>query len=116
MRRHQDPLLAYSRQRFIRDPSRPELLAELPAVKAVVRGLDTVVAHSEGRIKRFGLVGYSKYGAATFATAAADPRVRALAPSSIGLGSPPPPGADAGAALLQTLGRVSPAPMGADTA
>lgn len=58
--------------------------AYLPMVKSAVRAMDTVQAFVAGKsaskVKRFVVTGFSKRGAATWLTAAVDPRVCAISP------------------------------------
>lgn len=56
----------------------------LPMVKSAVRAMDTVqsfvAGKSASRVKHFVVMGFSKRGAATWLTAAVDPRVCAISP------------------------------------
>jgi PhoPQ-activated pathogenicity-related protein len=83
--RFEDDLIAYTWDKFLRggDGRWP---ARLPMTKAVVRAMDTVTAYCrspEGgnlAVERFMVAGASKRGWTTWATAAVDPRVVAIAP------------------------------------
>lgn len=79
----EDGLIAYSWKKAM-DSGDYTWAAYLPMVKSAVRAMDTVqafiTAKSAFRIKRFVVTGFSKRGAATWLTAAADPRVCAISP------------------------------------
>jgi PhoPQ-activated pathogenicity-related protein len=83
--RHEDAIIAYTFDKFLKtqDPTWPLLL---PMVKSAVRAMDTVQDHltkvTDGKmqIKDFVVAGGSKRGWTTWLTAAADKRVRAIAP------------------------------------
>merc|ERR1712232_548766 len=75
---------------------------ELAVAKAGVRTMDALQAFSEGlpsgRIERFGITGYSKYGSATWTLGAiGDPRIKAIAPAAIPLDMRTVPKAKSGA-------------------
>jgi PhoPQ-activated pathogenicity-related protein len=83
--RHEDDLIAYTWDRFLRtgDERWP---ARLPMTKAAVRGMDTVTdfcAKAQGgglKIGKFVVAGASKRGWTTWTTAAVDPRVVGIVP------------------------------------
>lgn len=73
--RIEDNLIAYSWMEFVKNPSRPDLVAYFPMVKAVARALDTMTAFSQQQVDnkewrtpltRFYLAGASKRGATTW--------------------------------------------------
>ncbi|MBE7501849.1 MAG: PhoPQ-activated pathogenicity-like protein PqaA type [Verrucomicrobiales bacterium] len=84
--RYEDALIAFTFDQYIRsgDPSWPLLF---PMVKSAVRALDTLeqfaVSEWGQTLKRFVVSGASKRGWTTWLTAAADPRVVAIAPMVI---------------------------------
>src|SRR5438105_2570843 len=88
--RAEDDFIAYTWDHFIRtgDDRWP---ARLPMTKSAVRGMDTVTAFTmspEGGsypVRRFVVCGASKRGWTTWATAAVDKRVIAIAPAVIDL-------------------------------
>jgi PhoPQ-activated pathogenicity-related protein len=79
----EDKLVAYSWDKAMAtgDYSWP---VYLPMVKSAVRAMDTVQAillqNHQQQISQFVVTGFSKRGAATWLTAAVDPRVKAIAP------------------------------------
>lgn len=84
--RSEDALIAYTLDRFMRDPLDETWPAHLPMTKAVVRAMDTAqqfLAAKSIRIDRFILTGGSKRGWTAWLTAAVDKRVAAIAPASI---------------------------------
>jgi PhoPQ-activated pathogenicity-related protein len=86
--RSEDAIIAYTFDKFLKtqDPTWPLLL---PMVKSTVRAMDTVQDHlakatgGKIQIKDFVVAGGSKRGWTTWLTAAADKRVRAIAPIAI---------------------------------
>ncbi|MBI4559970.1 MAG: PhoPQ-activated pathogenicity [Candidatus Hydrogenedentes bacterium] len=83
--REEDELIAYTWDKFLRggDERWP---ARLPMTKAAVRAMDTAQAFLASRgvtINDFVVSGASKRGWTTWATAAVDPRVRAIIPMVI---------------------------------
>jgi PhoPQ-activated pathogenicity-related protein len=74
----EDKLVAYSWDKAM-DTADYRWPVYLPMVKSAVRAMDTVQALLP-QIHRFVLIGFSKRAAATWLTAAVDPRVRAIAP------------------------------------
>ncbi|MDD1651315.1 MAG: PhoPQ-activated pathogenicity-related family protein [Methylococcaceae bacterium] len=84
--RSEDALIAYTLNRYLRDPLDETWPAHLPMTKAVVRAMDTAqqfLAAKSIRIDRFILTGGSKRGWTAWLAAAVDPRVKAIAPASI---------------------------------
>ena len=82
--RHEDALLAYTWDRFLRtgDPNWP---AHLPMTKSAVRAMDTVQSFCSGlaspvTVNHFVVTGGSKRGWTTWLTAAVDNRVTAFIP------------------------------------
>ncbi|MEM9056904.1 MAG: PhoPQ-activated protein PqaA family protein [Pseudomonadota bacterium] len=80
----EDALVAYSWNKAA-ETGEPEWAAYLPMTKAAVRALDTVQSFVDttiagATINDFVVTGFSKRGATAWLTAAADPRVRAVAP------------------------------------
>mmetsp|Transcript_101649 Transcript_101649/g.282926 ORF Transcript_101649/g.282926 Transcript_101649/m.282926 type:complete len:531 (+) Transcript_101649:48-1640(+) len=87
-RRAGDYLKAFTYADFLDHPDEPERIMDLPTAKAVVRAMDTVAAFTAtlpamSPVTRFGVTGYSKLGTATWITAAADERVKAIVPVAI---------------------------------
>jgi PhoPQ-activated pathogenicity-related protein len=88
--RSEDALIAYTWDKFLRtgDEKWP---ARLPMTKAAVRAMDTITAFcasdagGHSAVDRFFVAGGSKRGWTTWATAAVDPRVIAIAPIVIDL-------------------------------
>ena len=84
--RHEDALIAYTFDQYLKsgDASWPLLF---PMVKSAVRGLDTLAQFADRewgqKLQRFVVSGASKRGWTTWLTAAADPRVVAIAPMVI---------------------------------
>jgi len=84
-RRHEDDLIAYTWDQFLKtgDPTWP---ARNPMVKSAVRAMDTVEALMAGErggklaVKQFVVAGGSKRGWTTWLTGAVDPRVVAIIP------------------------------------
>jgi PhoPQ-activated pathogenicity-related protein len=82
----EDGLIAYTFKRFLetKDESWPALL---PMTRSAIRAMDAVQEWSQAKlgkkIARFTVTGASKRGWTTWLTAAADPRVRAIAPMVI---------------------------------
>lgn len=82
--RSEDELAAYSWSAFADDPSRPEMLVELPMAKATVRAMDAIslfaaqTLHHNGSLGRFALMGSSKRAATAWHAAAVDDRVGAV--------------------------------------
>jgi PhoPQ-activated pathogenicity-related protein len=74
----EDELVAYSWDKAM-DTADYSWPVYLPMVKSAVRAMDTVQALLP-RISQFVVIGFSKRGAATWLTAAVDPRVKAIAP------------------------------------
>ncbi len=74
----EDELVAYSWDKAM-DTGDYSWPVYLPMVKSAVRAMDTVQAILP-QIKQFVVTGFSKRGAATWLTAAVDPRVKAIAP------------------------------------
>jgi PhoPQ-activated pathogenicity-related protein len=74
----EDELVAYSWDKAM-DTADYSWPVYLPMVKSTVRAMDTVQAILP-RIRQFVVTGFSKRGAATWLTAAVDPRVKAIAP------------------------------------
>ena len=84
--RSEDALIAYTLDRFMRDPLDDTWPAQLPMTKAVVRAMDTAqqfLAAKSIRIDHFVLTGGSKRGWTAWLAAAVDSRVKAIAPASI---------------------------------
>jgi len=84
-RRTEDEILAYTLDKFLVTGDE-EWPAYLAMTKAAVRGMDTVqsvLGDQNLPIDDFVVLGGSKRGWATWLTAAADPRVRAIIPASI---------------------------------
>ena len=83
-RRTEGGLIAYTWEHFMANTSEPEYLATLPMTKAVVRALDTITAVARKQkgftIQRFGVVGASKRGWATWTAALVDTRVVVIVP------------------------------------
>ncbi|MEL7449002.1 MAG: PhoPQ-activated protein PqaA family protein [Pseudomonadota bacterium] len=80
----EDALVAYSWNKLA-ETGQPEWAAYLPMTKASVRAMDTVQEFVDQTvagvtINDFVVTGFSKRGATAWLTAAADPRVRAVAP------------------------------------
>lgn len=80
----EDALVAYSWRKAM-DTGDWGWSVHLPMVKSAVRAMDTVQAVAPGiasgvALDRFVAIGFSKRGAATWLTAAVDPRVVAMAP------------------------------------
>lgn len=87
-RRAMDSMRSFAYADFLGHRRQPERMIDLPMVKAVVRALDTITAFSStavpgGPATRFGIMGFSKLALATWMTAAADPRVEAIAPLAL---------------------------------
>jgi PhoPQ-activated pathogenicity-related protein len=86
--RREDAIIAYSFDKFLKTGDE-EWPALLPMTKAVVRAMDTIqaflVERRSLRIDDFIVVGGSKRGWTTWLTAAADKRIKAIAPASIDL-------------------------------
>ena len=86
--RLEDDIIAYTFDKYLNggDAEWPLLL---PMVKAAVRAMDTIASHVEAvdpgapKIEKFVVSGASKRGWTTWLTAAADPRVVAIAPAVI---------------------------------
>ncbi len=74
----EDELVAYSWDKAM-DTADYSWPIYLPMVKSAVKAMDTVQTVLP-QIKRFVVTGFSKRGAATWLTAAVDPRVKAIAP------------------------------------
>uniref|UniRef100_A0A7S4UU00 AB hydrolase-1 domain-containing protein n=1 Tax=Alexandrium monilatum TaxID=311494 RepID=A0A7S4UU00_9DINO len=87
MDRFQDYTKGFSYTDFLEHPEEPERIMELPNVKAAVRAMDVAQAFTatlpSGRVNQFCMVGYSKLATTTYLTAAADARVKAMAPIAI---------------------------------
>jgi len=86
--RHEDDLIAYAWDKFLRTGS-PKWLPRLPMTKSAVRAMDTITdfcRKSAGiTVDKFVVAGGSKRGWTTWTTAAVDQRVVAIAPIVIDL-------------------------------
>jgi len=89
----EEALKAWSWYKFVQDAEHPEWPVEMPNVKAVMRGMDAIVAFTRDArqqteiapMEKFVIVGHSKRAMAAYMAAAVDTRVKAIVPIGISL-------------------------------
>jgi len=84
----ENDLQAHLRMRFLESPH-VQWMVEMPMVKSVIRGMDTVTEFTKKAIgkgvSRFGLAGHSKRALVTWMVSGIDPRVEVMVPVSMAL-------------------------------
>jgi PhoPQ-activated pathogenicity-related protein len=88
MPRKGDTIKAWTWKNFLEHgATEPERIMELAVAKSVVRGMDTITNFTSslpsGKVTRFGVLGYSKFGSATWMVATVDTRIEIIAPEAI---------------------------------